>query len=104
MIRVLLALAVALALADASIVTLGLPPILDELDASVNGAGAVLGIYAAVLALTLMPAEWLRRRVGTRAVGFVGLLRFAAAGAAAGAAGSLIVLDVARAAQASSQT
>lgn len=44
MIRSLLAVAVALALADASIVTLGLASILDEFDASVNGAAAVLGV------------------------------------------------------------
>ncbi len=100
MIRALLAVAVALALADASIVTLGLPPILDELDASVNGAAAVLGVYTLVLALALIPAEALRRRAGTRAVGATGLVIFALAGAAAGAADSLGVLVTARAVQA----
>ena len=51
--RALLLLAAALALADASIVTLALPPIIDELDASVEGAAAVLGVYTLVLAVAL---------------------------------------------------
>ncbi|MGH2948468.1 MAG: hypothetical protein ACRDPC_19785, partial [Solirubrobacteraceae bacterium] len=61
----LLALAVALALADASIVTLALPPILGELDVSVEGVAAVLGSYTLALALALPAAAWLRRRVGS---------------------------------------
>ena len=53
--RVALALAAGIALADASIVTLGLPSILIELDATVEGVALVLGVYTAVLALTLLP-------------------------------------------------
>ena len=51
--HLLLALVVALALADASIVTLALPPVIGELDASVEGAAAVLGVYTLVLAVAL---------------------------------------------------
>ena len=40
---VLLALAAGVALADGSIVTLGLPQILDDLDASISGVAAVVG-------------------------------------------------------------
>ncbi len=53
--RVALALAAALALADASIVTLGLPSILSQLDTTVEGVALVLGVYTAVLALALLP-------------------------------------------------
>ena len=58
-----------LALADTAIVVLALPPILRELDTDVAGVAAVLGVYAVVLALALPAAEWVWRRVGTRAVG-----------------------------------
>jgi len=98
--RLLLALAVALALADASIVTLGLPAVLDELDATVEGTAGVLGAYTLALALGLPAAELARRRAGARRVGAVGLLLFAAASLACGAAGSLAVLVAARAVQA----
>ena len=50
-----IALAAGLALADASIVTLGLPSILVELDTTVEGVALVLGVYTAVLAVALLP-------------------------------------------------
>ena len=43
--RLLLAIGVALALADASVVTLALPPVLVDLDTTVEGVAAVIGIY-----------------------------------------------------------
>ena len=46
----LVAIAAFLALADTGIVALALPPILLELDTTVSGAAAVLGVYAVVLA------------------------------------------------------
>ena len=62
----LLLLAAALALADASVVTLALPPIIDELDTSVEGAAAVLGVYTLVLALfsilLLIAIEYFKHR------------------------------------------
>ena len=64
--RVLIALAAGLALADASIVTLALPPILVDLDTTVEGVAAVVGIYTAVLAVGLLPAAALERRVSAR--------------------------------------
>ena len=45
-----LAVAAGLGLADASIVTLALPDILRELDTSVEGVAAVIGVYTVVLA------------------------------------------------------
>src|SRR6185503_20184278 len=85
--RALLLLAAALALADASIVTLALPPIIDELDASVEGAAAVLGVYTLVLAIALPLVA--RLRTGPRVVGAAGGALFAAASLGCGLSGSL---------------
>ena len=49
--RALVAIAAALALADASIVALALPPILVEFDTTITGAAAIIGVYALVLAV-----------------------------------------------------
>ena len=99
-IRYLLLLAAGLALADASVVTLALPPIIDELDASVEGAAAVLGSYTLVLGLALPGAAWVRVEVGSRALGTGGALVFAAASLGCGLAGSLGVLLALRGVQA----
>src|SRR4051794_41977551 len=98
--QLVLALAAGLALADASIVTLALPRLLTQLDASVEGVAAVIGVYTVVLALALLPAERLRTRVGARRLGGGGLVLFAAACAGCAAAGSLELLPVLRGAQA----
>jgi MFS family permease len=89
-----------LALADTAIVALALPPILRELDTDVAGVAAVLGVYAVVLALALPPAEWLRGRAGTRAVGISGVALFAGGSLACGLAENLDVLLLARGVQA----
>src|SRR4051812_40009913 len=99
-IRLSVATAAALALADASIVTLALPRLLTELDATVEGVAAVIGVYTLVVALALLPAERLRRTIGSRAVGTLSLLLFAAAGAGCTAASSLTLLLVLRGIQA----
>jgi MFS family permease len=62
--RLAVALAAAFALADASIVTLALPQLLTQLDTTVEGVAAVIGVYTVVLGLALLPAEHLRRRLG----------------------------------------
>lgn len=98
--RLSVAAGAALVLADASVVTLALPPLLAELDTSVEGVAAVIGVYTLVLAAALPLAELVRRRAGTPAVGAGGFALFAAAGVACGLAPSLGVLLVARAAQA----
>ncbi|HZC13110.1 MAG TPA: MFS transporter, partial [Thermoleophilaceae bacterium] len=89
-----------LALADTAIVALALPPILRELDTDVAGVAAVLGVYAVMLALALPLAEWLWRKVGTRAVGVSGVALFAGGSLACGLADTLDVLLIARAVQA----
>jgi hypothetical protein len=98
--RVFIALAAGVALADASIVTLGLPSILVELNATVEGVALVLGVYTAVLAVALLPAAWLCRRYGDAHVGAAGLALFCAASLGCGASDSLGLLLVLRGVQA----
>ncbi len=98
--RVFTALAAGVALADASIVTLGLPSILVELHATVEGVALVLGVYTAVLALALLPAAWLCRRYGDAHVGAAGLALFFAASLGCGASDSLGLLLALRGIQA----
>ena len=94
--RALVALAAALALADASIVALALPPILAEMDTTITGVAAVVGVYALVLALGILPAA----RFDARRAGFWGLALFAVASLGCGLANSLGVLLLFRALQA----
>ena len=79
--RVLIAIGVGLALADASVVTLALPPMLVDLDTTVEGVAAVIGVYTLVLAFALPAAAWLRGRVSDRTLGVAGFGLFAVAGA-----------------------
>ncbi|MEA2422868.1 MAG: hypothetical protein QOF55_1967 [Thermoleophilaceae bacterium] len=95
-----LAVAAGLALADASIVTLALPRLLTDLDATVEGVAAVIGVYTVVLAIALLPAERLRASTGTRSLGAGGLILFALACVGCAAAGSLELLLALRAVQA----
>jgi MFS family permease len=98
--RALVATAAALALADASIVALALPPILAEMHTTVTGVAAIVGVYAFVLAAAILPAERLVRRYGPSAAGAGGLLVFAAASVGCALAGSLGPLLVFRGVQA----
>lgn len=81
---VLVATVTGLALADSSVVALALPPIRVDLDASINGLAAVIGVYVLVLAAGLYPSAVVARRLGaaqTGAIGF-GLLAVASIGCA----------------------
>src|SRR5262245_26638022 len=98
--RLAVAVAAGIALADASIVTLGLPSILVELDATVEGVALVLGVYTAVLAIALLPAAWLARRIGDAHIGAAGMALFCAASLGCGASDSLGLLLVLRGVQA----
>ena len=95
-IRVLLLLAAGLALADASVVTLALPPIIAELDASVEQAAAVLGVYTGALAVALP----LVTRLPARSLALGGAALFALASAGCGLTDSIDALLVMRGAQA----
>src|SRR3954447_25842048 len=96
----LLALAAGVALADGSIVTLGLPGILEDLDTTVEGVAAVIGVYTVVLALALLPLERAASAFSVRAIGAGGLALMAVASVVCAVAGDLTVLLVARGAQA----
>lgn len=98
--RIALAIGAALALADASIVTLALPDILRELDTTIEGVAAVIGLYTLVIAVSLLPFERLAARRSIRAVGAGGFGFMALASGVCAAADSLPVLLVARGAQA----
>jgi MFS family permease len=98
--RIPVALAAGIALADASIVTLGLPSILVELDATVEGVALVLGVYTAVLAIALLPAAGLARRYGDAHLGAAGMALFALASLGCGVSDSLVLLLVLRGVQA----
>ena len=98
-VRLPLAGAAFLALADTAIVALALPPILRELDTDVAGVAAVLGVYAVVLAVALPVAErGYASRVGTRAVGLGGggAVRGRVAGVRASRTTSSLLLAAAR--------
>jgi len=95
-----LAVAAGVALADASIVTLALPEILRDLNTSVEGVAAVIGVYTAVLAIALVPLERVAARHGTRVLGAAGFGLLAAAGVVCASADSMPLLLVARCLQA----
>jgi hypothetical protein len=94
--RALIAVASGLALADAAVVTLALPPILLDLDTTVEGVAAVIAVYTAVLAVALPLAAALHGR----ATGPAGALLFAAASIGCASADSLELLLAMRALQA----
>lgn len=95
----LLALAVGLVLADSSVVTLGLPDVLVEFDATPPAVAWVLTAYNLVLALAALPAAILVRRSSPTLVAAIGLAVFAAASLACALAPSLGVLIAARSVQ-----
>jgi MFS family permease len=95
----LLGLAVALALADSSIVTLALPEILREFDVGVTTVAWVLTSFNLVLALVALPAAYLARR-WPRGVFVAGTAIFACASFACGVAPEFEVLLAARCIQA----
>jgi MFS family permease len=96
----LLALPAGLALADASIVTLALPDLLRDLDTTIEGVAAVIGVYTAVLCVALLPAWQLAQRAGYRSVGIAGFALFAVASVVCARADTLGVLLAGRGVQA----
>jgi MFS family permease len=96
----LLALAAGVALADGSIVTLGLPGILNDLHTTVEGVAAVIGVYTVVLAISLLPLERAASAFSVRAIGAAGLALMAIASVVCAIAGDLTVLLIGRGAQA----
>ena len=95
----LLGLAIGLALADSSIVTLALPEILGQFDVGVTTVAWVLTSFNLVLALSALPAAFLARR-RPRRVFVVGTVVFALSSLACGLATSFELLVAARCVQA----
>lgn len=95
----LLGLAIGLALADSSVVTLALPDVLGQFDVGITTVSWVLTSYNLALALVAVPAAYLARR-RARAVFAAGVLVFASASLACGLAPSFEVLVGARCVQA----
>lgn len=96
----LLAVTVALVLADSAVVTLALPDILRHLDASVGQVAWVLIAYNLVLGLGAVPAAMGLARAQPRVLTAVGIAVFAGASAWCAFADSIEVLIVARCVQA----
>jgi MFS family permease len=94
--RFFIALAAGAALADASIVTLGLPSIRIDLGASINEVAAVLGVYTLVLAIALLGAAPLARAWGGARVAAAGSVVFGLASLACGLVDSVPPLLVFR--------
>jgi predicted MFS family arabinose efflux permease len=95
----LLGLAIGLALADSSIVTLALPDILAELDLGITTVSWVLTSFNLVLAVVVVPAAFVARR-RPRTAFLAGTAVFAVASLACGLAPSFEVLLAARCVQA----
>lgn len=96
----LLAITVALVLADSAIVTLALPDILTHLDASVAQVAWVLISFNLVLGLAAVPTAVWSVRVPPRVVAAAGIAVFVLASAWCAVAGSIDVLIAARCVQA----
>jgi MFS family permease len=95
-----LTVAVALVLADSSIVVLALPEIYRDLDTSVAGVTWVLVSFNLVMALAAVPAAHFARRIGPGRAAAIGLAVFAGAGLACGLSTELSTLIAARCVQA----
>lgn len=96
----LLAVTVALVLADSAVVTLALPDILRHLDASVTEVSWVLIAFNLVLGLASVPLARVFTRTQPRYASAVGIAVFAGASAWCALAGSIDVLIAARCVQA----
>ncbi len=96
---VLLGIAIAVTLADSSVVTLALPDILRHYDVSITTVAWVLTVYNLVLAAAAVPAARLSRRNPVR-VCATGLVVFAGASLACAFAPSFAVLLAGRGVQA----
>jgi MFS family permease len=95
----LLGVAVGLALADSSIVTLALPDILGQFDVAITSVAWVLTSFNLVLAVLAVPGAYVARRRPRDAYA-VGIVVFAGASLACGLAPSFDVLVAARCVQA----
>ncbi|MFL5870074.1 MAG: MFS transporter [Solirubrobacterales bacterium] len=98
--RLALAVAVGLVLADSSIVVLALPEIYRELDVSVSAVVWVLIAFNLTLAIAAVPAAMATERIGPARLVVGGILLFAAASLVCGLADGIGLLIAARCVQA----
>jgi MFS family permease len=96
----LLAVTVALVLADSAVVTLALPDILRHLDATVGQVAWVLIAFNLVLGLAAVPTAWVFARTYSRLLSAIGIALFAGASAWCAGAASIEGLVAARCVQA----
>jgi len=96
----LLALTVAMVLADSAVVTLALPDILRNLDTTVGQVAWVLISFNLVLALVAVPTAVIFGQAQPRIISAIGIAVFAGSSAACALAGSIEVLIAARCVQA----
>ena len=92
-------LATAMLMLDIAVVNTAIPHIGADLHAGLGALKWIVDAYALALATTVLTIGSLADRFGRRAVFVVGLVVFTAASLAAGLAGSIAALDVARAVQ-----
>jgi len=96
---VLLLIAVGVAFADSSIVTLAVPEILVDLDATLESGAWVVTSFNVALAVAALPALLVLRRIGARAATAVGVGIFLVASIGGAVAGSLSMLVAVRSVQ-----
>ena len=84
---------------NAAVVNTALPHIADDLDAGLSGLQWVVDAYTLALASVVLTAGSVADRIGRRRVFAVGFVLFTASSIAAGFAGTIEVLDIARAVQ-----
>jgi MFS transporter len=87
-------------MADASIVTLALPEILRDLDTTIEGVAAVIGVYTLVVAVVLLPLERAASRTSVQAIGAGGFALLALASVICAVSDSLPLLLTGRTLQA----
>lgn len=81
---------------DGTVVTVALPQIQKELDASVNGLQWLIDVYILFLSVPILVAGSLSDRFGRKKLFNIGLIGFTLASLACGAATNLVQLNVAR--------
>src|SRR5512144_2513362 len=99
LLTVLLAVAVAIAFADSSIVVLALPELYTRFDTSIEGVAWIVTAYNAAVAVTALALVFLVHRLRAARVLAGGLLLFTAASIACALAQSLSFLIAARSVQ-----
>ncbi|MDX1521943.1 MAG: MFS transporter, partial [Anaerolineae bacterium] len=81
---------------DGTIVTVALPQIQKDFEASVSGLQWLIDIYILALTVPILVAGSLSDRYGRRKLFTIGIIGFTLSSVACGAAGNILVLNIAR--------